>query len=146
MTGSPPNRTDTFLSGANALYVAELYARYLESAGDVDRSWADFFATLRDEEREILDDLRGATWAPSDSGVIGRFGNGGLMEADAGVAFEPAPQGAAYAPPAAEMRPSADAIRTATKDTINIRVHYEITQQVVIVRKRINKFFKKSVL
>ena len=116
MTGSPPNRMDSFLSGSNALYVAELYTRYLAAPDDVDRSWAEFFSDLRDDERAVLDDLRGATWAPSGSGVIGRFGNGSLMEADAGAARQA--EGQAFAPATADVRPSADAIRRATKDTI----------------------------
>jgi len=118
MTGSPPNRADSFLTGANALYVAELYTRYLARPDDVDRSWAEFFAELADDERGMLDDLRGATWSPSDSGVIGQFGNGGLMEADAGAASQVGPQGPAFEAAASDVRPSADAIRRATKDTI----------------------------
>lgn len=118
MTGS----ADTFLTGANALYVAELYARYTDNPSQVDSSWADYFGDMDDEEREILVDLKGATWAPSDSGVIGQFGSGGmnagLMEADVGSdaphAQPPAPS---YAP-AGNVRPSADVIRSATKDTI----------------------------
>ncbi len=114
MSGS----TDTFLTGANALYVAELYARFTENPSQVDHTWAEYFSQMDDEEREILVDLKGATWAPSQAGVIGQFGNGGLMEADAAPppsAAQAAMQG--YAP-ASEVRPSADMIRGATKDTI----------------------------
>jgi 2-oxoglutarate dehydrogenase E1 component len=115
MTGS----TDTFLSGANALYVAELYARYLENPAGVDHSWVNYFADLGDEEREILGELKGATWAPSDAGVIGKFGNGGaMMEADAALPPEIQVPSAAYMPPAAVLHPSSDAIRAATKDTV----------------------------
>lgn len=114
MTGS----TDTFLTGANALYVAELYARYLENPASVDRSWLDYFVGLGGEEREILDDLRGATWGDTDTGVIGKFGNGALMEADAGVASSADVPPPGFASPAPSLRPSADAIREATKDTI----------------------------
>lgn len=114
MTGS----TDTFLSGANALYVAELYARYLENASSVDRSWVDYFVGLGGAEREILDELRGATWAPSEAGVIGKFGNGGLMETDATPATAVQSLNAPAMPPAATLHPSADTIRAATKDTI----------------------------
>ena len=114
MTGS----TDTFLNGANALYVAELYARYLENASSVDRSWVDYFVGLGDAEREILDELRGASWAPSAAGVIGKFGNGGLMEGDGASTPTAHASYAPAMPPAATLHPSADIIRAATKDTI----------------------------
>ena len=110
--------TDTFLSGANALYVAEMYARYTENPSQVDHSWAEYFSTMDDEEREILVDLKGATWSPSDSGVIGQFGNGTLMEADAGPQAEPVYAPAPAYAPSGTVRPSADVIRAATKDTI----------------------------
>ena len=38
--------TTSFLSGANAGYIDELYARWLENPGAVDPSWRDFFAEL----------------------------------------------------------------------------------------------------
>jgi len=117
MTGSPLNSSDQFLTGANARYVAELYARHLEGVGNVDRSWVDFFATLNDEEREILDDLRGATWAPTKNGVIGQLQTGNMMERDAGSSVtDNTHHRADYG--GQEVRPSADAIRAATKDTI----------------------------
>ncbi|MCW8916536.1 MAG: 2-oxoglutarate dehydrogenase E1 component [Magnetovibrio sp.] len=115
--------TDTFLSGANALYVAELYARFTESPSQVDKTWQDYFSAMDDEEREILVDLTGATWSADERGVIGQFdqfdGNG-LMEAEAGPAavhVQVPQQQMAYAP-VAEARASADTIRAATKDTI----------------------------
>ena len=107
--------SDNFLSGANALYVAELYARYLDNASNVDQHWIDWFGAMDDDTKSVLDDLRGASWAPSDAGVIGQFGNGEWMD-------EGSAQGAASPatapPPQAGVMPSADAIRNATKDTI----------------------------
>ena len=64
--------TDTFLTGTNAVFVAELYERFHASPDSVDPSWAAFFAELGDEVPAVLDDYRGASWAPSDAGVIGR--------------------------------------------------------------------------
>ncbi len=49
----------TILSGANAVYVSELYARFAADPGSVDPSWADFFAGLGDDGRSILADLKG---------------------------------------------------------------------------------------
>ena len=60
------------LTGTNATFIAELYGRYMESPSLVDGSWATFFAGLEEDGGAILDELRGASWAPSDAGVIGR--------------------------------------------------------------------------
>jgi 2-oxoglutarate dehydrogenase E1 component len=39
----------TFLTGANAEFIAELHARYLDEPGSVDDSWRQFFAEIADE-------------------------------------------------------------------------------------------------
>jgi len=62
---------DSFLTGANAPFIAELYGRYLENPSSVDPSWGSFFAGLGDEADAVLGELRGASWAPSGSRVIG---------------------------------------------------------------------------
>jgi len=62
---------DPLLLGANATFVAELYLRYLEDPGSVDASWAAYFASLGDEASALLRDLKGASWAPRGTRVIG---------------------------------------------------------------------------
>ncbi len=61
----------SFLTGANATFIAELYANYLKNPASVDASWARFFSDLADEEAALLKDLEGASWSPSDAAVIG---------------------------------------------------------------------------
>lgn len=61
----------TFLTGANATFVAELYTRYLADPASVDPSWGTFFRDLGDDAGELLSELDGAPWAPSEAGVIG---------------------------------------------------------------------------
>ena len=39
----------TFLSGANAEFIAELYARFLDDPDAVDESWRRFFAEIGDD-------------------------------------------------------------------------------------------------
>ena len=90
--------TDTFLSGANAPYIADLYRRYMEDPSSVDPSWVSFFAELHDDARIVLEEARGASWAP------GAAGNGGTA-----VASPPPPVAAAAGaqaprPPIAESR------------------------------------------
>ncbi len=69
----------TFLSGPNAAFIAELYARYVESPDAVDPEWQRFFAGLHDEGDAVLDELKGASWAPRTTWMIG---NGAAASAE----------------------------------------------------------------
>lgn len=51
-------------SGANAAFIADMYARWVESPASVDGSFAELFAALNDEARAVLTDASGASWAP----------------------------------------------------------------------------------
>jgi 2-oxoglutarate dehydrogenase E1 component len=73
----------TFLSGPNAAFIAELYARYVEDPATVDAEWQRFFADLHDEGHAVLDELRGASWAPRQAGVIGNGATNGAGVAEA---------------------------------------------------------------
>ena len=101
---------ESFLNGANAHFVAELYARYLDNPGSVDPSWTSFFEDLAEDGRAVLDELRGASWAPSDTAVIG--GNG--AERFGGEPQVPVP---AASMPSGLAR-GAKAVRAATLDSI----------------------------
>ncbi|HVO04550.1 MAG TPA: 2-oxoglutarate dehydrogenase E1 component [Candidatus Cybelea sp.] len=79
----------TFLSGPNAPFIEELYAKYLENPSAVDPSWRKFFSELADESEIVLQDIRGASWAPRFRSV--EIGNG-HEEAPAGeIATRAAP-------------------------------------------------------
>ncbi len=52
------------LSGANAAFLAGLYARWVASPGSVDPSFSELFDALNDEARSVLLDAEGASWAP----------------------------------------------------------------------------------
>jgi 2-oxoglutarate dehydrogenase E1 component len=64
----------SFLSGPNAPFIEELYAKYLENPSAVDPSWRKFFSELEDDSAIVLQDIRGASWAPRDRSV--EIGNG----------------------------------------------------------------------
>src|SRR5438477_11644544 len=53
----------TFLSGANAEFIAELYSRYLEDPAAVDESWRRFFAEFGDDAAVIHAERAGPPWA-----------------------------------------------------------------------------------
>lgn len=119
----------SFLNGQNAVYIAQLYERYLRERGSVDGEWQTFFDALNDDQAAILAELQGANWAPSDSAVIGAQATNG---------HAPGPmvaEQAATAPYATPMMP-ADQIRRATLDSIRalmlirayrVRGHLEAT-------------------
>ena len=52
------------LNGANAAFIADLYARWANDPGSVDASFAELFAAMNDEARGVLEDASGASWAP----------------------------------------------------------------------------------
>jgi 2-oxoglutarate dehydrogenase E1 component len=59
------------LTGANATYVSELYARFAVDPSTVDPGWARFFDELNDDGRAVLAELRGAPWGTGHGKVIG---------------------------------------------------------------------------
>jgi len=61
----------TFLNGANAPFMAELYARYLNDPNAVDASWRRYFDQLHDEAGTAQSDADGPSWAPRGTKVIG---------------------------------------------------------------------------
>jgi 2-oxoglutarate dehydrogenase E1 component len=104
----------SFFFGVNETYLAELYARYLEDPGSVDQSWAEIFASLGDDQKALFGELRGASWAPRQTMVIGTNGQHPTMsDATAGVKTPPAP--ATYH---AVRGTTAEDVRTATLDSV----------------------------
>ena len=60
-TWSDPSQS--FLTGENALYVANLYATYLENPTAIPLEWRHYFSSLGDGKAEILEEVRGPSWA-----------------------------------------------------------------------------------
>jgi 2-oxoglutarate dehydrogenase E1 component len=54
-------------SGANAAFLADLYARWANDPASVDQSFADLFGAMNEEARAVLEDASGASWAPRPS-------------------------------------------------------------------------------
>src|SRR5947209_5274072 len=53
----------SFLQGANATYIDELYARYEKDPASVDSDWEEFFKSLKDRPADILKNADGPSWA-----------------------------------------------------------------------------------
>jgi 2-oxoglutarate dehydrogenase E1 component len=61
----------SFLFGANAPFIEELYERYLGDPNAVDTEWRTFFEALGERKSDVLAEMRGASWAPNGAHVIG---------------------------------------------------------------------------
>jgi 2-oxoglutarate dehydrogenase E1 component len=96
----------TAFSGANAPFIADLYARWVADPASVDPSFGELFAVMDDEARAVLTDASGASWAPSHYTV----GDGA---ADGVTSAKPA-----AAAKAAETLFDDERIRAATLDSI----------------------------
>ncbi|MDP6773256.1 MAG: 2-oxoglutarate dehydrogenase E1 component [Rhodospirillales bacterium] len=107
---------DSFLNGTNATYIAELYSRFLENPNSVDPSWVAFFSELHEDGRAVLEELRGASWSRSESGVIGRDGGNGEDGGGAAPTIDGAPA-AGFARGLAGLE-DAGQVRSATQDSI----------------------------
>ena len=53
----------SFLTGANAGFIADLYARFVDDPASVDQSWRRFFSELGDDRASALAELRPPSWA-----------------------------------------------------------------------------------
>src|SRR5260370_41898997 len=52
----------TFLTGANAGFIAELYTRFLEDPKAVDESWRRFFSEIGDDASAVLIERQRPVW------------------------------------------------------------------------------------
>jgi len=52
----------SFLYGANAGYIEDLYARFEKDPASVDAEWRDFFGALNDDPATVAKNARGASW------------------------------------------------------------------------------------
>ena len=52
----------SFLYGANAAWIEDLYARYETDPNSVSAEWQAFFAALKDDPNQVIENARGASW------------------------------------------------------------------------------------
>src|ERR1700681_622236 len=77
----------SFLQGANATYIDELYARYENEPASVDPEWQEFFKSLKDPPADVQKNADGPSWAkanwpltPSDDLTSALDGNWAQVE------------------------------------------------------------------
>jgi 2-oxoglutarate dehydrogenase E1 component len=56
----------SFLQGANATYIDELYARYEKDPASVDPEWQEFFKSLKDAPADVQKNAAGPSWERSN--------------------------------------------------------------------------------
>jgi 2-oxoglutarate dehydrogenase E1 component len=98
----------SFLSGGNAVFISELFARFVEDPASVHATWQSFFADLGEDERAVLHEARGASWAPNGHRIIG---NGAAPEARANGAAKAANGAAATATVEDQRKAANDSVR-----------------------------------
>ncbi|MCI4663261.1 MAG: 2-oxoglutarate dehydrogenase E1 component, partial [Neomegalonema sp.] len=76
----------SFLQGANAVFVEQMYARYAQDPNSVDPEWQAFFAELGDAPDQALAGAAGAAWAEPP-----QVENGDLVQALGGATDAPTP-------------------------------------------------------
>ena len=54
----------SFLSGVNSEFINQFYSDYLSDPKSLPEGWKRFFDGLSEDEKLILDDLRGPSWSP----------------------------------------------------------------------------------
>jgi 2-oxoglutarate dehydrogenase E1 component len=111
----------SFLQGANATYIDELYARYENEPASVDAEWQEFFKSLKDPPADVQKNAEGPSWAkanwpltPSDDLTSALDGNWAQVEKAIGTKLAAKAQASKAADPAAA---SID-VNQATRDSV----------------------------
>jgi 2-oxoglutarate dehydrogenase E1 component len=109
----------SFLQGANATYIDELYARYENEPASVDPEWQEFFKSLKDPPADVQKNAGGPSWAkanwpltPSDDLTSALDGNWAQVEKVIGTKLAAKAQARSADPAAA-----AD-VNQATRDSV----------------------------
>jgi 2-oxoglutarate dehydrogenase E1 component len=62
---------NSFLTGSNAVYLSELYARFIENPDALDQSWISFFESMHDDQKIILEENKANSLGISATKIIG---------------------------------------------------------------------------
>ena len=109
----------SFLDGANATYIDDLYARYETDPASVDPEWRQFFGALGDDKATVVANARGASWGrpnwpiPMNGELVSALdGNWAMVEKSIGEKIRT--KAAAKGAPASE-----EEVHQATRDSIH---------------------------
>ena len=65
----------SFLSGINSDYIEENYALYLQDPKSLPNDWIEFFDGLKEDTKNILENIKGPSWNPKKKKHIDNFQN-----------------------------------------------------------------------
>lgn len=90
-------KNTSYLFGSNAVFIEELYEKYIQDPSSVDNEWQNYFAGLNDNAEDVIKSVLGAAWNPNGNRVIGAVGTeearaakkSGKAANDAGVKASP---------------------------------------------------------
>ena len=68
----------SFLDGANAAYIEDLYERFQDNPGSVTADWRAFFTDLKERKDRVLAETSGPSWKPKNGGA---YENSDLLNA-----------------------------------------------------------------
>ena len=109
----------SFLDGANAAYIENLYARYETDPGSVDPEWREFFGALGEDKATVVSNARGASWGrpnwpiPANGELVSALdGNWAVLEKSVGQKIKAKAE--AKGAPVSE-----EAVHQATRDSIH---------------------------
>ncbi|HEY4987221.1 MAG TPA: 2-oxoglutarate dehydrogenase E1 component [Bradyrhizobium sp.] len=112
----------SFLQGANATYIDDIYARYEKDPGSVDSEWQEFFKSLKDPPADIAKNAEGPSWgrdnwplAPRDDLTSALDGNWFEVEKVVGAKISAKAQGQANAK---GVELTAADVHQATRDSV----------------------------
>jgi 2-oxoglutarate dehydrogenase E1 component len=108
----------SFLYGANAAFIDGLFERFARDPQSVDESWRTFFSELSAEQREVLREVTGASWAPKRTRVVG------VADPDAppAAANRNVKANGAAAKAEAPAGITAEQLRSAALDAVRVRI------------------------
>ena len=123
----------SFLQGANATYIDELYARFEKDPASVDSEWQEFFKSLKDSPSDVQKNAAGPSWekanwplTPNDDLTSALDGNWAQVEKVVGgklAAKAKAAEGAAPGTPAAAPADILQATRDSVRALMLIRAY-----------------------
>ncbi|MBS0236720.1 MAG: 2-oxoglutarate dehydrogenase E1 component [Proteobacteria bacterium] len=66
-----PNLSDTYLFAGNAVFIEELYQKYLQDPSSIDPQWQQYFAAMGESQNEAKRAFAAASWRPNQNKIIG---------------------------------------------------------------------------
>jgi 2-oxoglutarate dehydrogenase E1 component len=71
MSNNQNLKASSLFFGANAVYIAEIYEKFLSNPSSVDASWQKYFADLHDSSNQVKADFGKGSWGKNKTKVVG---------------------------------------------------------------------------